>query len=108
YELEKPVHQKTRADHGTLSVRKKHNMAYGKVPGIDLPVSRLVMGVDNQHSAPHAHVMFDDYFERGGNTFDTAYVYAGGHAEKQLGYWVRNRGVRSEIVVIGKGGHTPF
>jgi aryl-alcohol dehydrogenase-like predicted oxidoreductase len=56
---------------------------------------------------PHASVMFDDFVERGGNCFDTAYIYGGGLAERLLGQWMRNRSNRDELVVIGKGAHTP-
>jgi aryl-alcohol dehydrogenase-like predicted oxidoreductase len=83
-------------------------MTYGSLPGKDKPVSRLVMGVDNQYRIPHAAVLFDDYFTHGGTTFDTAYVYGGGACERVLGRWIRNRGVRDQVVVIGKGAHTPF
>jgi aryl-alcohol dehydrogenase-like predicted oxidoreductase len=65
------------------------------------------MGVDNQREFPHAAAMFDDYFERGGNCFDTARVYGGGLMEKVLGQWVRSRGVREEVVILDKGAHTP-
>lgn len=84
-------------------------MQYGKVPGLDKPVSRLVMGVDNQESLPHAAAMFDDYLERGGNTFDTAWVYDfdGGHSEAVWGDWLRARGGRDDLVLISKGAHTP-
>ncbi|GAA1163050.1 aldo/keto reductase [Kribbella jejuensis] len=82
-------------------------MTYGKVPGVDKQVSRLVMGVDNQQTLPHAAVIFDDFVERGGTTFDTAYIYGGGRGEKLLGQWMTSRGNRDEVVVIGKGAHTP-
>jgi aryl-alcohol dehydrogenase-like predicted oxidoreductase len=52
--------------------------------------------------------MWDDYFERGGNAFDTGYVYGGGLQEKLLGWWMRHRGVREQVVVIGKGAHSPL
>ncbi len=84
-----------------------HRMPHGRLPGIDKPVSRLVMGVDNQRDLTHASVMFDDYFEQGGNCFDTAYIYGGGRCEPLLGQWVRNRGIRDEVVIVGKGAHTP-
>ncbi len=51
--------------------------------------------------------MFDDFVERGGTTFDTAYIYGGGRGEKLLGQWIKSRGNRDEVVVIGKGAHTP-
>jgi aryl-alcohol dehydrogenase-like predicted oxidoreductase len=66
------------------------------------------MGCDNAPSFPHAAVMFDDFFERGGNAFDTAWIYAGGKHERQLGDWVRHRGVREQVVIIVKGAHTPW
>ena len=66
------------------------------------------MGVDNQKSFPHAAVMFDDFYERGGNTFDTAFIYASGRQEALLGDWIKLRGVRDDVNVIVKGGHTPY
>jgi aryl-alcohol dehydrogenase-like predicted oxidoreductase len=78
-----------------------------KVPGVPVAVSRLVMGCDNQSTMPHATAMFDDFFERGGNIFDTAYVYGGGQQERLLGHWIRMRGVRGQVAVMVKGAHTP-
>jgi aryl-alcohol dehydrogenase-like predicted oxidoreductase/predicted dehydrogenase len=89
-----------------LAVRA-NSMRYGRIPGVDKNVSRLVMGCDNQHDLSHASAMFDDYFERGGNTFDTGYIYADGLQERLLGQWISNRGLRDEAVVIAKGAHTP-
>jgi predicted dehydrogenase/aryl-alcohol dehydrogenase-like predicted oxidoreductase len=90
-----------------LRRRDDASMTYGKVPGIGKQVSRLVMGVDNQQTLPHAAVIFDDFVERGGTTFDTAYIYGGGRGEKLLGQWMKSRGNRDDVVVIGKGAHTP-
>jgi len=82
-------------------------MRYDKVAGLDKPVSRFIMGCDNQRSYAHAAVMFDDWFERGGNAFDTSWVYGGGLQERLLGQWIKARGVRDEVVVTVKGAHTP-
>ncbi|HEY3324562.1 MAG TPA: aldo/keto reductase [Planctomycetota bacterium] len=82
-------------------------MSYGKIPGVSKPVSRLVMGVDNQRTIAHASAMFDDFIERGGTCFDTAFVYGGGLHEKLLGQWVRNRNIREKVVILDKGAHTP-
>jgi aryl-alcohol dehydrogenase-like predicted oxidoreductase len=82
-------------------------MKYGSIAGVEKPISRLVMGVDNQTSWPHASVMFDDFFEQGGTCFDTAYIYASGVCEKMLGHWVKNRGIREQVVLLDKGAHTP-
>ena len=91
-----------------LAVRPEQAMPSGEIPGVGKPISRLVMGVDNQRTMPHAAVMFDDFFERGGTCFDTAYIYASGTCERLLGRWIESRDVRDRVVVIGKGGHTPF
>ncbi|MFK4089135.1 aldo/keto reductase [Kribbella sp. NPDC020789] len=90
-----------------LARRADAPMTYGTVPGLGKQVSRLVMGVDNQYSLTHAATVFDDFVERGGTTFDTAYIYSGGYGEKLLGQWIKTRGNRDEVVVIGKGAHTP-
>ena len=89
-----------------LSVRR-NAIANGRIGGLAKPVSKLVMGCDNQPTPKHAAVMFDSYFEYAGNTFDTAHIYGGGRMEALLGAWMKNRGVREEVVVIGKGAHTP-
>jgi len=57
---------------------------------------------------PHAAVLFDDFFERGGTCFDTAYIYVGGLSERLLGRWIANRGVREQVVILDTGAHTPF
>ncbi|MFB7251064.1 aldo/keto reductase [Microbacterium sp. NPDC056234] len=85
----------------------RSQMRYGEIAGIDKRVSRLVMGVDNQPDLAHASAVFDAYAEAGGNVFDTAYIYGDGDLEKRLGRWIANRGIREEVVVITKGGHTP-
>ncbi len=107
YEMEKPGKIGTITGR-PLAVAPKHNMRYGQVPFLDKPVSRLIMGCDNQPNLPHAAVMFDDWFERGGNAFDTAYIYGGGRQEILLGQWIATRGVRDQVAVIVKGAHTPF
>jgi predicted dehydrogenase/aryl-alcohol dehydrogenase-like predicted oxidoreductase len=94
------VHAKTRAGSPPIPQRP--------LAGLAGPVSVLTMGVDNQFAVPHAAVMFDDFIERGGNCFDTAFIYGGGVCEKVFGQWLRTRGGRKEIRIIAKGAHTPF
>lgn len=79
-----------------------------ELPGLGKPMSRLLLGVDNQRTASHLAAMADDFFERGGNAFDTAHIYAGGLMEQLLGQWQQNRGVRDQMVLVVKGAHTPF
>ena len=93
----------------TLAVKQPPQMTYGAIAGVARPVSRLILGVDNQNTLPHAAAMFDDFFERGGNTFDTAWVYGQhGSRERLLGQWIKLRGVRDQVNVIAKGAHTPL
>ncbi len=106
FDQERPERQTTPV-HGRPLRVVQPTMRHGTVRGIDKPVSHLVMGCDNQPDIAHAAVMFDHYFEHGGNTFDTAHIYGGGTMESLLGAWMASRGVRDEVVVIGKGAHTP-
>ncbi|MCG3150680.1 MAG: Inositol 2-dehydrogenase/D-chiro-inositol 3-dehydrogenase [Verrucomicrobiae bacterium] len=104
YDAEKPAGFPQR----TLRLRPQHTMQYARVPGVTLPVSRIVLGGMEMPSLPRTAVICDDFFERGGNCFDTAHIYGGGVPEKYFGHWVRNRNLRDQIVIIGKGAHTPF
>src|SRR5262245_37305604 len=72
-------------------------MKYGSIPGIEKKVSRLVLGCDNQRTFPHAATMLDDFFAKGGNTFDTAHIYGGGTPERMLGHWIKCRNVREQV-----------
>ena len=96
-------------------------MKYGKIDGIGKPVARLVCGTmvitDEEEARPKgpwgdlnrelSFALLDAVVAGGGNTFDTAHIYGGGRMESLLGAWIANRGVRDEVVVIGKGAHTP-
>jgi predicted dehydrogenase/diketogulonate reductase-like aldo/keto reductase len=91
-----------------LAKRADAPMLYGQIDGIDKPASRLVLGVDNQETVAYGSAVFDAFFEAGGNFFDTAFIYMGGRSEVIFGHWLKNRGVRGQIVLLDKGAHTPF
>ena len=78
-----------------------------KIDGFDKDFSRLALGCDNQTSEIHAFAMFDYFYGAGGRVFDTAYIYNNGMGDKYLGNWINSRGVQEEVVVLGKGAHTP-
>ena len=78
-----------------------------RIPGIEKDLSRVVFGCDNQSDTNHAFAMFDHFYSKGGNVFDTAYIYNNGKSDYYLGKWIETRGLRNEIVVLGKGAHTP-
>jgi predicted dehydrogenase/aryl-alcohol dehydrogenase-like predicted oxidoreductase len=79
-----------------------------KLEGVKLPVSRLIIGCDNKNDIGAGAIVWDAFIEAGGNCFDTAFVYGGGHHEKVLGEWISARGVEKQINVIVKGAHTPY
>ena len=78
-----------------------------KIDGFDKDFSKLALGCDNQTSDIHAFAMFDYFYGAGGRVFDTAYIYNNGKGDKYLGNWINSRGIQQEIVVLGKGAHTP-
>ena len=82
-------------------------MKYGNLPGIDKAISRLVQGTVMVQSTEldRSFALLDEVYGLGCNTFDTAHVYGNGDCERTVGRWVRERGVRDEVVIIGKGAH---
>jgi aryl-alcohol dehydrogenase-like predicted oxidoreductase len=89
-------------------------MEYGKVVGIDKPISRIVFGTDRLRSRRlswlpehrlerRAFSLLDRSMELGCNTFDTARAY--GDSERTLGAWMREHRNRDDVVVISKGCH---
>lgn len=82
-------------------------MQYGNVPGISKPISRLVQGtiMVSSKEEERSFKLLDDIFAMGCTTFDTANVYGGGDNERTVGKWVNSRGLREQVVIIGKGAH---
>ena len=107
----RPLRQRGgRAESAASATRSRHagpEMQYGTIPGLDKRVARLVQGADRNVTIPYTEVLFDQYFELGGNCFDTSHAYRGGACERNLGAWIRSRGVRDQVVVLEKGGNPP-
>jgi aryl-alcohol dehydrogenase-like predicted oxidoreductase len=82
-------------------------MQYGKIDGIEKPVSRLAQGTMMLDSGrmEWSFELLDAVFAMGCNTFDSAHVYGGGSCERVLGEWVRSRGVREKVVILTKCCH---
>ena len=89
------------------SDKQRESLPISRIPGINKDLSRVVFGCDNQSDSNHAFAMFDHFFSQGGNVFDTAYIYNEGKSDLYLGSWLDARGLREEVVVLGKGAHTP-
>ena len=90
-----------------------NQMVYSTIEGVTnrngetKPIARIVLGTMVEGATnrlTQGLALFDDYFERGGNCFDSAHVYG---SEPIVGHWLRTRGVRDEITLIVKGAHTP-
>ena len=108
YESEKPSNHVPTVSRRPLVKKPAASVGYARISGCDLDISRVVLGCDNQRTMPHAAAILDDFFERGGNAFDTAFIYGGGLPEILLGHWIQSRDIRQEVFVIGKGAHTPL
>ena len=78
------------------------------IPGIKKSASVLATGFEDFRSFSSVSILLDAFFEAGGNIFDTGFVYGAGKTEALFGEWHTNRGVREEVVLIGKGAHTPL
>ncbi|MBN1674945.1 MAG: aldo/keto reductase [Kiritimatiellae bacterium] len=82
-------------------------MKYAEVTGVGKPVSRIVLGtmIVNMREKARSFALLDAAYETGINAFDTAHGYAGGQSEQALGEWMKERGVREEVVILTKGCH---
>lgn len=108
YELEKPANVIHTIMRRPLRVSAKATMRYGRIAGIEKPVSRLVLGADSNFTMPDTAILFDAFFEAGGNAFDTSAAYGhAGNCEANLGQWIRNRAIREQVVVLEKGANYP-
>src|SRR4051794_16927432 len=85
-----------------------------KIPRTDLYASTLALGTDyfgSTVSRERSMQLMDHYLEAGGNVIDTAELYArwvpGGEqqSEKVIGEWLRDRGVRDQLILSTKGAH---
>ena len=78
------------------------------ISGMKGKISTLIMGCDNRDTLAEGAIVWDAWWEAGGNGFDTGFVYGGGLHETLLGQWMKARGVSKEARVIVKGAHSPY
>ena len=78
------------------------------IPGLSKQASAVALGFEDFRTFSSGAILLDAFWERGGNVFDTAYVYGAGYTEKLFGEWHRSRGTREGAVLIGKGAHSPL
>ena len=76
------------------------------IPGLSIPVSGIFFGTaipPVMADGPEAEALLDSIMLTGGvNAFDCARSYS--QAEKALGRWIRERGVRDQVVILTKCG----
>ncbi|WP_337267346.1 aldo/keto reductase [Oryzifoliimicrobium ureilyticus] len=79
------------------------------IPGLSKQSSLVALGFEFFPDFASASLTLDAFYERGGNVFDTAFVYGAGKTESIFGDWHTSRKVpRDDIVLIGKGAHSPL
>jgi len=107
YGFEQPEQSTAKIDGRPL--RKPANpMRRRKLAGLDIDASVIALGAANFTAFNQAAIICDAFYERGGSVLDGAWVYGRGLCETLLGAWMRARGVRDEMIVIGKGAHSPL
>ncbi len=82
-------------------------MQYREISGINKPVARIIQGttmIGSDLNEAESFALLDQVYELGGNTLDTAHVYAGGQSERIIGNWLQARNLREKMVIITKGG----
>ena len=86
---------------------KNYIIPKSRINSLENKASKLVFGCDNQIDINHAFSMFDYFYSIGGNVFDTAFIYNNGKSDEYLGRWINSRGLENDVIVLGKGAHTP-
>jgi predicted dehydrogenase/aryl-alcohol dehydrogenase-like predicted oxidoreductase len=108
YEVERPGGRRLPLSGRPLTPpRPGGRMPYDIVEHVGKPVSKLAIGCMGFTTLPDASVMYDAFVEAGGNTFDSAHRYQQGRSDLLLGQWLASRKMRDQLVIIGKGAHTP-
>ena len=78
-----------------------------QIPGVEFPVSQFCLGcayLGSRESEKLSYELMDYYYENGGRFLNTAHEYSGGASERTVGKWIKERGVRSQMIVTSKGG----
>jgi len=107
YDIEKPAQRINTLKASPPSVTRRR-IPLRSVPGLGKQSSAAALGFEDFRTFSSAAILLDAYFERGGNLFDTAFIYGSGVTETLFGQWHRSRGLRDQSVLIGKGAHSPL
>lgn len=82
-------------------------MKHVNISAVEKPISSLILGSDyfTPQNQEKVNEMIEAFVEVGGNTIDTAYIYAGGESEKAIGHWIDQSSNRDKLNIWTKGGH---
>ena len=78
-----------------------------QIPGVEFPVSQFCLGcayLGSRESEELSFELMDYYYEKGGRFLNTAHEYSDGASERTVGKLIKERGVRSQMIVTSKGG----
>jgi predicted dehydrogenase/aryl-alcohol dehydrogenase-like predicted oxidoreductase len=107
YGIEKAARRTTKLDGRALS-KPDEPIRRRSIPGLDREISVVALGGANFENYTQAMILADAFYERGGNLIDSAWLYGGGRIDQYFGDWMASRGVRDDMIVIGKGAHSPL
>ncbi|WP_196260836.1 aldo/keto reductase [Pelagibacterium limicola] len=107
YEIERPT-LRTKTLKGEKLAVKTDRIGQIAIPGLKKSISRVALGFEDFRTFSSAAILLDAFYETGGNALDTAFIYGNGITESLLGDWHSSRGVRDNLVIIGKGCHSPL
>ena len=91
YNIEKPARKTLTIKGEKLAPNKAPQIPRRQIKGLNQPTSLVSMGFEFHPNFAAASVLLDAFYERGGNLFDTAWVYAAGKGEMQFGDWHTSR-----------------
>ena len=107
FDIEKSSRRKTTLS-GRPLAKGGTRIAKRSIPGLTKQASVVALGFEDFRTFSSVSILLDAFYEAGGNLFDTGFVYGAGKTESLLGEWHTNRGTREEMVIIGKGAHSPL
>tara|TARA_R110002020_G_scaffold18686_26_gene64913 strand:- start:476 stop:2479 length:2004 start_codon:yes stop_codon:yes gene_type:complete len=107
FSVEKPANRVKTLDNRTLGANSGV-IPKRAIPGLSKQASAVALGFEDFRSFASGAILLDAFWEKGGNIFDTAFVYGNGYTEKLFGDWHTSRGTREGAVLIGKGAHSPL
>ena len=83
-----------------MSLRKYRTLGRSGLIISPLALGTMTFGAARWGSGADAsREVFNAYVDAGGNFVDTADVYSGGRSEEMLGTFIKDRGLRGDVVI---------